>query len=365
MEMARIVLRSVAGALMLQLPIVVGPDPYVVQVPDGGRWAQEFYDSIHPATPVVWVTTLIRAYEQPHGLGSDVPGALGEDALQHMVGLRVRGLYMQLLESLFAHFFANAQCPAVPQAWLSKYRPTHLRQLVGHLANDSWQVPEGVPVLAHSREFVTWLFGIEQMGELDQVERTAETDAVMETLTRLARDYTSPGFDKEYNAAKHGVRAMPAPFSITLSQSGSGASATLGATHASHFLVEDRGAGPARHYFTLRRRSQAWHPERGLKTSQLAAWLLHNLIQALRSPGPRRGFASLRNKDLRVLDGLIQRLQHWESGMGLDVPDEPVSREGARQGAAELNAPFLDFIRNRAEQVAEYRRRREGSGGEE
>lgn len=170
--------------------------------------------------------------------------------------------------------------------------------------------------------------------------RAARTDAEgMTVLGLLATHYSSAGLDQEYNSSKHGLRAMPAPWSLMISPTDQpDLRVAIGATPGSHFLVDDRGTGSAKHYFTLRRRSQSWHPERDLKLSQLCSWLLHNLISARRSPGPRRQFYAFCNIYLDDLRRLVQQVVHFEMGTPLDLPEPVPSRGESAPGAQAIAA---------------------------
>lgn len=341
---------------MIQVPLLVADEAYVVQLPEQSGLDHAFYDQLSPSMPVVWVLSAIREFEDPLDVADHVLTPLDAQDVRHVVGLRNRGLYLQLLESLFAHLFANAQFPLAPQAWLMKYRPSDLRKLAGHLKRQPWTVPENVPTLGLPRELVAWLFGVDQLERLDDAERGAEVDAVTQVLTLLAADYAKEGLDKEYNVAKHGIRAMPSPWSLSISPTGQPhVKATLASTHGTHFLVEERGLKPAGHYFALRRRSQSWHPERDLKLARLTSWLLHNLISARRSPGPRRYYV-FREIDLTELTAPRQSIEEFEAGVPLDVPDPVPPRPQAKADALAFAEGFVAFVRDRAASVAEYRR---------
>ena len=342
--------------MSIQIPFLVADQPFVVQLPDSEGEDHRFYDSLHPSMPAVWVLSAMREYEDPLDVGERALTTLTPEGVRHVVGLRNRGLYLQLLEGLFAHLFANAQFPIAPQAWLTRYRPVDLRTLAKCVRRTPWESPSTVPVLSHPDEFVSWLFGIEQMGALSADDRAKEVLAVQRVLGLLATDYSSAGLDQEYNSSKHGLRAMPAPWSLTISPTDQpDLRVAMGATHGSHFLVDERGAGGARHYFTLRRRSQSWHPERDLKLSQLCSWLLHNLISARRSPAPRRQFYVFRNIDLDDLGRLIQQVVHFEMGTPLDLPDPVPSRGEITPGAQAIAADVATWVLARASEVAEGR----------
>lgn len=337
----------------IQLPMLVCREPFVVQLPDIEGQDHAFYDSLHPSMPVVWVLSAMREFEEPVDIGDRALTEITAEGVQHAVGLRNRVLYLQLLEGLFAHIFANAQFPVAPQAWLARYRPVDLRELAGHLRQSPWSVPDVVPALNHSNELVSWLFGVERMGALTREERDHEVRAVMRVLALLAADYPSEGMDREYNSSKHGLRAMPAAWSLAIAPSGRpDLRATLGATHGSHFFVDERGPTGAKHYFTLRKRSQSWHPERDLKLAQLASWLLHNLVSARRSIGPGRPFYAFRNIDLDQLTALVQRIHHFEMGVPLDMPETVASRADVASDAAIIVQNVATWVADRSGVVA-------------
>ena len=100
------------------------------------------------------------------------------------------------------------------------------------------------------------------------------------------------------------------------------------------------------------RRAQSWHPERDLKLAQLASWLLHALLSARRTPGPRRRFYVFRNIDIEQLTTLVQQIQHFEMGFPLDLPDPVPTRAEVAKDAAVIVQDVAEWVIDRARDVA-------------
>jgi len=324
-------------------PFYVGGEPHSVHQHVEHPPAEDFYHSVEPASFIYWTALEAEAAEQAPDMKADPPLLrIEKEQAVPLAAIRFRAYYLNLMETFFAHFFANVQAPSHPAAWLYLYRSKVLQKLVAKLAKYPWESSPTTRVLGRPRDFVGWLFRAER--EMDTVEREAEIDAIIDIVTRLAGEFTDNGTRLEHNAIKHGTRAHSAAWTLGVSRSDHPEKrAVIAAKYGSHFGFANN---ISTNQHAWRDRHQGWDLSRDIRLANTMSKLLHNLIQVRR--GSPEGEQPIRftfaNADLEALFASEAVVRHFEAGHDGLSEEKHTSRDDILKMAEEDQASFERWL---------------------
>ena len=184
-----------------------------------------------------------------------------EHKLLHATQLKL--IYCQALETLFARLFALLQAPFCTLALLQLYHPGTLAALAD-IVSQHQEFDYFKMVL----ENISW-WGIARLmtpctGEPESdADNTKRIEILLESL---AKDFTNSTYSEEYNSIKHGFRARPGGFSLSIGK-GKGSMSPVGQSDfGSSFISIDKTRklgrkGDLTKAFSLRRTSVNWDPQ--------------------------------------------------------------------------------------------------------
>lgn len=183
------------------VPFVIDGDPYCAWGWDLRSRNLHFLSRFDPQYFEYLASTHVAALDGDHG-------QFGALALRHG--------FHQGLESFFALVGAALQAPDCVIGWFLHYRPAQLRRLVGRIASQADN-----SILSRLRlKPVSWsslakvVHRNAQFGDQARDKRTVELFATL--WDRLAHEFLNTDATHEYNSIKHGLRAKPGGFSISV-----------------------------------------------------------------------------------------------------------------------------------------------------
>lgn len=183
---------------------------------------------------------------------------------QH-AAIALRLIYSQSLETMFALICGSAQAPRCIQAWLLKYKPSELRDLLQKIEDGipfPWQLTVNTPSWHAISDCILSNLVLEDKEKEELIKQ-----GFADFWSRLAKDFISQSFTNEYNSIKHGLRVLSGGFSMAIGrQDGPGNPApnkrmqSLGSSEfGSSFLVAEQ-IGDQKQHFQTKRSSQNWSP---------------------------------------------------------------------------------------------------------
>lgn len=256
----------------------------------------------------------------------------------------IRSAYHHGLETLFALVFAVLQSPGHIAAWMQIYTPSQLRRLVAVVDDRNLGLP--YTKLKGGDEKLTWERISKALNSPNESEeRRQEIREEFAWLwKRFARDFLNDRFDNEYNSIKHGLRAGPGGFSMSIGpQAEKGKAAPPesmismgGSKYGSTFLVPRRLAQKGERkgkafsardntHFQLRNQHLNWDPK-GLSTAlSLLSVSLNNVVNEAR----RLAGDDLLELDFKIPETTVKDLPlGWVEGVNARDLDHSLQADG-------------------------------------
>jgi hypothetical protein len=234
---------------------------------------------------------------------ADAHGAALDGDHRHHAALALRAAYSQALETFFALLGAAIQAPQCPIGWILKYQIGELRSLVRKLRS-------GGRIYSRIAGPITWesLTSVILTPNLDD----ASAQTIRRNYARLWRRFSLEFLDAaahdEYNSIKHGLRARPGGFMLSVGLSDEPGvpppdermSPPSGSTFGTSFFEVEK-VGADRRNLQLCHTSLNWHPENLISGLELLSASIKNVLTHLQiqagKPGSEFEFVSPEDED--------------------------------------------------------------------
>ncbi len=198
-----------------------------------------------------------------------------QTANRDKAAMAIRTTYYHAVETLFSLLAASVQAPYSIYAWMLRYWPRHLRNVVEGLFKDDFQQYLHPEFLG---KVTTWS-ELADMIHLDTSNQELKTVAAKygSFWKDLSVEYLDDRYRNEYNSLKHGHRAMSGGFFIAFDKNdpdGSCQRTLHGSEFGSSFLtaVDMNGSN-----FYTRKFSLNWNPQGCAFALKLIALSIHNI----------------------------------------------------------------------------------------
>jgi hypothetical protein len=144
---------------------------------------------------------------------ANIHGQLLETDERQYAAIALRTAYSHGLESLFALLFATIQAPTCVFAWLLKYEPKHIRNLITKINHRKTIISK---LAIKPINWNTLASEIHSFSTSDPEKDTSTQKAFAKLWERFAFEFLDKHLSTEYNSIKHGLRIKMGGFHIEI-----------------------------------------------------------------------------------------------------------------------------------------------------
>lgn len=213
-------------------------------------------------------------------------GYLPEVDPQH-AALALRLIYSQALETMFALICGSVQAPRCIHAWMLKYWPSEVRELLEKI-NDGksfpWQLTVKTPSWYAISNFIFYSLVLEDKEKEERIKK-----GFANFWSRLASDFVNQSFTDEYNSMKHGLRVLSGGFAMAIGRQEKQGMPTpnkqmhlLGKSEFGSSFLTSVQIGKHKHHFQSKRSSRNWSPIDISWALHLVSMSLRNIVESLK-----------------------------------------------------------------------------------
>jgi hypothetical protein len=206
---------------------------------------------------------------------------------KHKAALSLRMAYSHGLESLFALLCSLVQAPQCSIGWILNYKNSDLVKLVGKISKN-----EAI-YTRFKKTPISWKLLANRIYanlDYDQEKIALIQDGFGKLWSRFASEFVDDNFILEYNGIKHGLRAKPGGFHLSLGPEVTpGVPAPPkkmislgGSTFGTSYFVKEHIISSNKINFRPRRHFRNWSPQNLTKGLILISMSIKNVISFLR-----------------------------------------------------------------------------------
>lgn len=199
---------------------------------------------------------------------------------QH-AAIALRTGYSQGLETFFALLFSTIQAPHCIFAWLLKYQPGTIKEIIEKINNGK----EFSSIIRG--QFVNWRLISELIFSYIQEEDREKFTPYLVAFEKLwkgfALDFINPNFNDEYNSIKHGLRVRMGGFHLAM-----GKKSPLTKENSIIFSGNEFGSSFIttqkldKFNFAIHQHSRNWHPVNYFHALHLISTSIKNIVSFLK-----------------------------------------------------------------------------------